>query len=139
MLFFVFVALIVVGLVVFTAYYNSYKGIMNWDGWLYVGKSAVVIGVSGFIISIVVLLGNYMGINGWIQKNNQRYEILTHQIETKMYNNDNEYGKQELIQKVQNWNEDLASGKANQHDFWIGIYIPNVYDQFEFIDYSSIN
>ena len=30
--------------------------------------------------------------------------------------------------------EDLSANQKNQRDFWIGIYIPNIYDQFEFIE-----
>ena len=53
---------------------------------------------------------------------------------TYMYDNDNEIGKKELMNQIQEWNEDLAWYKANQKDFWIGIFIPNVFDQFEFIN-----
>lgn len=28
---------------------------------------------------------------------------------------------------------------SDERDFWIGVYIPNVYEQFEFIDYSNMS
>jgi len=31
----------------------------------------------------------------------------------------------------------LAYRKTIQRDFWVGIYYPNVYDQFEFIELNK--
>lgn len=64
----------------------------------------------------------------------QRYKSLTYQLENDMYNNDNEYGKKELYDHIQSWNEDLASGREMQDNFWIGIFYHHVYDRFEFIE-----
>lgn len=38
--------------------------------------------------------------------------------------------------EIREWNEDLAWYKANQNDFWIGVFIPDIFDQFEFIEYK---
>lgn len=76
---------------------------------------------------------NYLGVDGYVSQMNTRYEMLTYQYENDVYENDNNIGKRELITDIQSWNEDLAWRKENQRDLWIGIYIPNIYDQFESI------
>ena len=85
-------------------------------------------------IEIAVLAVNYIGVDGYVQRMNTRYDMLVYQYENDIYDNDNDLGKRELIEDIQNWNEDLASRKENQDDVWIGIFIPDIYDQFEFIE-----
>ena len=98
--------------------------------------SGVISGLSAIalLIEIIVLAVNYIGVNGHIQKMNVRHDMLVYQYENDIYDNDNDLGKRELIEDIQNWNEDLASLKENQDDTWIGIFIPDIYDQLEFIE-----
>ena len=76
---------------------------------------------------------NYIGIDAKVSSYQKRYEALTYQYENNFYDNDNDIGKKELVSEIQYWNSDLAYRKTIQRDFWVGIYYPNVYDQFEFI------
>ena len=122
MLFWTFVIIIIAGFVLFT---------FDWEN---LGITISVIGIFGIIASIVVLAINYIGIDGYIARMNTRYETLVYQYENDIYDNDNDLGKRELMVDIQNWNEDLSSRRERQRDFWIGIYIPNIYDQFEFIE-----
>ena len=85
-------------------------------------------------IESVVLAVNYMSVDGHVQKMNVRHDMLVYQYENDIYDNDNDLGKRELIEDIQDWNEDLASCKENQDNTWIGIFIPDIYDQFEFIE-----
>lgn len=122
MLFWTFVIIIIAGFVLFT---------FDWEN---LGITISVIGIFGIIASVVVLAINYIGIDGYIARMNTRYETLVYQYENDIYDNDNDLGKRELMVDIQNWNEDLSSRKERQRDFWIGIYIPNIYDQFEYIE-----
>lgn len=96
-----------------------------------------VVGAFAVAISLVIMGMNYIGVNGYVAQMNERYEILTYQYENDIYDNDNDIGKSELMTSIREWNEDLAYHKENQKDFWIGTYIPNIYDQFEFINFNN--
>ena len=122
MLFWTFVIIIIAGFVLFTFDLEN------------LGITISVIGIFGIIASVVVLAINYIGIDGYIARMNTRYETLVYQYENDIYDNDNDLGKRELMVDIQNWNEDLSSRREKQRDFWIGIYIPDIYDQFEFIE-----
>ena len=122
MLFWTFVIIIIAGFVLFTYDLEN------------LGIAISVIGIFGIIASVVVLAINYIGIDGYIAQMNTRYETLVYQYENNIYDNDNDLGKRELMVDIQNWNEDLSSRRERQRDFWIGIYIPNIYDQFEYIE-----
>lgn len=122
MLFWTFVIIMIAGFVLFTYDLEN------------LGIAISVIGIFGIIASVVVLAINYIGIDGYIARMNTRYETLVYQYENDIYDNDNDLGKRELMVDIQNWNEDLSSRRERQRDFWIGIYIPNIYDQFEFIE-----
>ena len=122
MLFLTFVIIIIAGFVLFT---------FDWEN---LGITISAIGIFGIIVSVVVLAINYIGIDGYVARMNTRYETLVYQYENNIYDNDNDLGKRELMVDIQNWNEDLSSRRERQRDFWIGIYIPNIYDQFEYIE-----
>lgn len=104
----------------------------NWD-WEDVFGFFMAISIFCVIASLCVIVSSYTGIDAEIEKYNIRYEMLVYQYDNDFYNNDNEVGKYELVKSIQEWNEDLAYKKRIQRNFWIGIYYPNIYDQFEFI------
>lgn len=97
----------------------------------------LVIAIIGFIVAIimlVVIIVENTNVDAYVAENQMRYEMLVYQYENNIYDNDNDLGKRDLMEDIQEWNEDLAYHRKAQDDFWVGIFHPNVYDQFEFIE-----
>ena len=101
--------------------------------YIVTGLSAIVSIIMLFIIAI-----NHVGIQGDIAAKQAKYESLIWQYENDIYDNDNDIGRKELMTEIQEWNSDVARGKTNQRDFWVGIFTPNIYDQFELIEYKEV-
>ena len=100
------------------------------------GLCGVIATICGFclFIEIIVFGVNYIGVNANIQKMNSKHDMLVYQYENDIYDNDNDLGKRDLFEDICKWNEDLAWHKEAQDDVWIGIFIPDIYDQFDFIE-----
>lgn len=140
MLFWLFVIILVVGIALIVVGNISWK--REQHPFLYwhdetidiVGK--VVSFISGAVLAIMILIlcCSYIDADAKIAENNKRYESLVYQLENNLYDNDNDLGKKELYNEIREWNEDLAYYQNIQGNFWIGIFYPNVFDQFEFIN-----
>ena len=128
MLFWIFVGIFVVALVmVIVCYY------LDCDVGVGITEILTVISGLAIVVSIAIMSNRYIHADADVAKYQKRYESLTYQYENDFYNNDNDVGKYELVSQIEYWNTDLAYRKTIQRDFWLGIYYPNIYDQFEFI------
>lgn len=99
----------------------------------FIATAIAVISAISFVICGFVAIVENTGVVGTIANKQATYESLLYQAENNMYENDNEIGKKELANQIQEWNQDIAKGKALQRDFWVGVFTPNIYDQFELI------
>lgn len=106
----------------------------NWDFLFDASVTFVVLFGIVVAVSVVFIGSNYLHANADVAKYQKRYESLVYQYENNFYDNDNDVGKYELVNQIEYWNSDLAYRKELQRDFWLGIYYPNIYDQFEFIE-----
>ena len=125
MLFLIFLTLLLVGVAML---------FIASDDYIPMSAGIFGIGLVSTIVSVVLLCVNYIRIDGYVERNQVRYDSLMYQYENYLYDNDNDVGKKELMSEIQSWNEYLAWSKTMQRNPWIGIYIPNVYDQFDFIE-----
>ena len=135
MLFWIFVIALVIGIVCWIVGAQDYS-----TEWLaYIGATLAIMMIGAIVISGMILSTTYINVEAEIAECQQEYKSLTYQLENNVYDNDNDIGKKELYEKVQEWNEDLAVAKALQDNFWVGIFYPDVYDQLEFIEYPNVN
>ena len=86
------------------------------------------------MVSVIIIASRCCHANANVAQYQKRYESLTYQYENNFYDNDNDIGKYQLMVQIEYWNTDLAYRKTIQRDFWLGIYYPNIYDRFEFIE-----
>ena len=106
-----------------------------WPEYLTWGAS-VILGMVVLIMSIVIIEANVPA-EAKVEQYQMRYESLVYQYENDVYDGDDDVvGKRDLYCDIEYWNSDLAYRKRIQRDFWVGIFYPNIYDQFEFIEYK---
>lgn len=101
-----------------------------------IGITAMAAAICVFMILALII--SHVGNDGYVASSHQRYDSLVYQVKNRLYEDDILLSKKELANQITEWNEDLAKHKINQDDFWIGIFVPNVYDQFEFIPIELI-
>lgn len=131
MLFWVVLGVFVISLVIYMI--TSYK---SWDIISSISGLFCVPSTIAIIVMLVVLIANNVGVDGQIAGYHARYNAITYQLNCVAGDPSIYYDGRELWEDVQEWNEDLAYNKANQDDFWIGIFIPNIYDEFDFFNLS---
>ena len=91
------------------------------------------------VIMIVILCCQYIGVDARVEKNFEIYNAIEYKVTSGACRDELGLLSKEVIDEVQNWNKDVRYYQAVQDDFWIGIFYPNVFDQFETIDYMSYN
>ena len=110
-------------------YYND--STIQGAGMLTTLLSGIVV-----VIMILVLACNHVEMNAKVDSFHERYDALEYKISSEEYRDEFGLINKSVIDEVQHWNEDLAYYKRIQNDFWIGIFYPNIFDQFETIDYN---
>jgi hypothetical protein len=133
MLFWLSIIILLVGIGIYIWYDNFYHHYRDWIESLYFILNAV--GSIATIVSITIMLVNHIGVDAGISKKEQTYKSLVYQYEKAVLDwDDDVVGKKELYNQIQEWNSDLAYYQSAQDSFWMGIYYPNVFDQFDYIE-----
>lgn len=98
--------------------------------WLTVGLFS---GAAAMIMFFAIIINNAAP-DAKIAEYQAYYDSLVYQYENDIYDNDNDLGKRDLMKDIEAWNTDLAYRKKIQRNYWVGIFYPNIYDDFDFIE-----
>ena len=127
----------VVLVVVFNEIFNSTSS----DAVEGISMVLVVLGwsclVAAFIMGVIAIIESVTGPSTLVAYQVAR-DSLVHQAEDVRYDNDNQLGKKELADQIEEYNKKVAIGKLRQHDFWVGWFYADIYDQLELIPVSVL-
>lgn len=108
----------------------------NDEPFIFTGYVIALISGIIAVIMLTVIICSHCGIDAQVQKWRETYSALTYKLESGACRDDFGLLNKEIIDEIQHWNEDVAYKKRIQRDFWMGIFYPNVFDEFEAIDYE---
>lgn len=100
--------------------------------------TTVVSGVVAIIMLFIIIL-SHSNVEARLEREREIYDALTYKMESTTCRDEFGFLSKEVIDEVQEWNKDVRYHQAVQDDLWIGIFYPNVYDEFETISYESYN
>ena len=95
--------------------------------------------ISGFImiIMITILCCMYIDIDARVEQSKETFDAITYKVESGACRDEFGLLNKEVIDEIQSWNESIIYNQKMQNDFWVGVFYPNIYDQFETIDYEK--
>lgn len=98
----------------------------------------VITVIAGIIMAIMlcILPCMYIGVDAQVEKSKEIYKAITYKVESGVCRDEFGLLNKEVIDEIQSWNENIIYNQKIQRNFWVGIFYPNVYDQFETIDYE---
>ena len=95
------------------------------------GECLAIIGGLALCVSIFFVAGSNIAVESTAARISVERESLVYQAQMNLYDNDNDLGKKEMVDQITEWNASLEENKKLQRNFWVGCFVPNIYDQFE--------
>lgn len=103
------------------------------------GIITVVISAFAITVMLICIICSHTNVEARLEKNREIYNALTYKMESTTCRDEFGFLSKEVIDEVQEWNKDIRYYQSAQDDFWVGIFYPNVFDEFEIIEYESYN
>jgi len=92
---------------------------------------------AGVIVGIMLLVLAFIYIDAPAEYASKQaeYEVFSWEVENDVYAADDDViGRKELYSDVRNWNKNIAHKKAKTNDFWVGIFVPDYYNDLQLIE-----
>ena len=123
------IGLFLVGLLLLNVGHHFWLKSVRLDS---VGAGMTVIFGFIMILALISMATTYAGVDAEIAKKQQHHDFLVAQYKTGVYDS-SVYSKYNLLQKIDEWNCDLAEKQKLTHNYWVGIFVPDYYDDLEYI------
>lgn len=129
--------------VVFILAFVAFIALAAWgfDKYSTLGCMSSIVGLLGAVIfGLVVVFSTITVVNENVysdalyEKYTTRREALEWRLEQDYTDNDNNLGATELYKEIQEYNEDLASAKANRANPWLKVFVGEYVDRLEPIE-----
>lgn len=130
MIFWLFVIILSIGILMIILE-NAIKTYSCIDA---VGFAAVVFSGLVLTVMITVITAQCVVASGTKASLEEQYKALEYKAKTEACRDELGLMNKEFLDEVQEWNMDVVKYKKYQRDFWIGIFYPNIFDEFETID-----
>ena len=111
------------------------------DKYSALGCMSSIVGLLGAVIfglvvvfSTIVVVNENVYSDALYEKYTTRREALEWRLEQDYTDNDNNLGATELYKEIQEYNEDLASAKANRANPWLKVFAGEYVDRLEPIE-----
>lgn len=92
--------------------------------------------IFGFISALVLFISYNTDADAKKEALIIEQSMLNKQVDEHWYNNLTENGKRDLIDRIEEYNKNLAYNKKLSHNKYIGILIPDIYDDINYINIS---
>lgn len=116
----------------------------KFEQFCYQNREYIFIPGALIITAIIILSGMTVGIIAeTIQADAlkasyaETYNSLIYKMESTTCRDEFGFLNKEVIDEVTEWNETISYNKIAQDNVWVGCFVPNIYDDFELIDYMS--
>ena len=102
--------------------------------WYLLGVLILIIAVVGFLTCIIAHSVIFLSVDGTTAALQARYDTLIYQIEHHLYEDEiMSVSMRDFMKEITEWNTELANNQALQDNIWVGIFYPNIYNNFNFI------
>ena len=105
----------------------------------YISNTGKVFMISAGIVCVlmlIIMMFIYLSAPAEKAKLEAEYEVLSWEVTNDIYtdNGDDIIGKKTLYDQVRAWNKELASNQVGEHNFWYGIFVPDIYGDLKPIE-----